>query len=326
MILVTGASGFLGGAIAHALVTRGDRVRALVRPTSDTAALRDVGVELVQGDVLATDTLPDAMHGCSSVIHCAGVLGRAGADLATFTKVHAGGVGNVLAAARAASVARVVHLSSPGLLGPIDGAPADEDAPLNPTNVYERAKAAAEEVVHDFERRHGPYVIMVRPEFVYGPGDHHVLRLFQAIERGRFFFIGDGRALCHPTFVADAVDGTLAALDRAPLGRTFHLAGPRPVTIAELVRTMARAIGVRPPWLHVPELLVRTGIHVLRPVARRVGRAMPIDESGVDFFTFNRQFSTLRAKNELGFLPRVDIDVGITRAVAWYRERRLLRR
>ena len=323
MILVTGATGFLGGAIARVLVRRGDEVRALVRSGSDTGELTALGVPCVTGDVLVPATLPAALEGCAAVVHCAGVLGRAGAADEEYTRIHRGGIANVLAAAHAAKVGRVVHLSSPGLLGPIAGPPADEDAPLNPTNPYERAKAAAEEAVHAFEAEHGPRVVMVRPEFVYGPGDLHVLRLFQAIRRRRFFFIGSGQAVCHPTFVDDAVDGIVAALDRAPLGRTFHFAGPRPVTIDELVRSFARAMGVRPPWLHVPESLMRAAIKVARRVP---GLPLPIDESGVDFFTFDRRFSTRRAREELGFEPKVDVALGADKTVAYYQSRRLLDR
>jgi nucleoside-diphosphate-sugar epimerase len=222
------------------------------------------------------------------------------------------------------AVPRVLHVSSPGLLGPITGEDADEDAPLRPTNVYERAKAGAERAVREFEAIHGPRVVVVRPEFVYGPGDHHVLRLFRAIQRRRFFYIGPGNALCHPTYVDDAVDGILAALEEAPVGRVYHFAGPRPVAIRQLVETIASAVGVAPPFLHVPEVLVRGAIRAMRPVARWTRRELPIDESGVDFFTFDRHFSWQRAKSELGYCPRVELQTGVPWAVTWYREHGLL--
>jgi nucleoside-diphosphate-sugar epimerase len=324
MIVITGATGFLGGAMARALSARGQVVRALVRKDSDGTSLDAMGIERVVGDVLATTTLARAFEGASAVIHCAGKLGRAGAVEDEYRRVHVEGTKNVLEAARAAQVPRVVHVSSPGLLGPITGADADEDAPAQPTNVYERAKAGAERAVREFEAVHGLRVVIVRPEFVYGPGDFHVLRLFQAIQRRRFFYIGPGSALCHPTYVDDAVDGILAALEKAPLGRVYHLAGPRPVAIRHLAETIASALGVAPPFLRVPELLVRGAIRALRPVARIARRELPIDESGVDFFTFDRHFSWQRAKRELGYCPRVELQTGVPRAVAWYREHRLL--
>jgi nucleoside-diphosphate-sugar epimerase len=324
MIVITGATGFLGGAIARALSTRGQVVRALVREDSDATSLDALGVEKTLGDVLATTTLARAFEGASAVIHCAGKLGRAGAVEDEYRRVHVEGTNNVLEAARAAQVPRVVHVSSPGLLGPITGEDADEDAPTRPTNVYERAKAGAERVVREFEAIHGPRVVIVRPEFVYGPGDFHVLRLFKAIERRRFFYIGSGGALCHPTFVDDAVDGILAALEKGSAGRIYHLAGPRPVAIRHLAETIAAALGVAPPLVHVPEALVRATIRAMRPVARLARRELPIDESGVDFFTLDRHFSWQRAKSELGYSPKVELSAGAPRAVAWYREHGLL--
>lgn len=323
-VLVTGATGFLGGSIVRTLRRRGDAVRALVRPSSDARAVAELGslgVEIARGDILDRPSLERALDGAKATIHCAGVLGRAGADEAQFLRVHAGGTANVLAASRAAGVSRVLHVGSPGLLGPIprDAPDATEEAHYRPTNVYERAKAAAERTIEDFERENGALAIVVRPEFVYGPGDHHVWRLFESIQRGRFFYIGRGDAVCHPTYIDDATRGMVAAFDRGERGRTYHIAGPRPITIRELAESIAAALGVRAPRLHVPELVVRLAIHAARPLARVAGRQLPIDESGVDFFVLDRHFSYRRAKFELGFEPEVDIAEGARRTVAWHR-------
>lgn len=138
MIVVTGASGFLGGAVARAFAQRGESVRAFVRATSDTRALRDAGIGLATGDVVTGEGLRDAFANADLVVHAAGMLGRAGAKDDEYDLAHVTATTNVLRAARAAGVDRVVHVSSPGLLGPIArGAPdADEDAPPNPTNPY----------------------------------------------------------------------------------------------------------------------------------------------------------------------------------------------
>jgi nucleoside-diphosphate-sugar epimerase len=302
-VAVTGAAGFLGGAVAQALEARGDAVRRITR---------------AQADVTDEAAMTRALAGACAVVHCAGMLGRAGVPEEAFQRVHVGGAIATLRAARALGVARVVLVSSPGLLGPIRGAPADEDAPPAPTNAYERSKAAAERAVHDFQREHGPHAIIVRPEFVYGPGDRHVLGLFRAIQRRRFFFIGDGSALCHPTYVDDAVRGILAALDRGIPGRIYHIAGPRPVSIRDLANVFAVALGVRPPRARVPERVVRV-------LVRALGRLSPLTESAVDFFTFDRQFSWDRAKNELGYVPGVEVEEGARRAVRWYEAQKLLR-
>jgi nucleoside-diphosphate-sugar epimerase len=324
VILVTGATGFLGGAVARALHARGDGVRVLVR---NPASVRDFpsGVALAKGDVTEPRTLEGAFGGVDLVVHAAGMLGRAGAKEAEYMRLHAEGTRNVLAASLEAGVPRVLHVSSPGVLGPITTAePADEEAPLAPSNVYERSKAAAEREVRAFEAAHGARVTVVRPEFVYGPGDMHVLGLFRAIKRRIFFYIGTGDALCHPTFIDDVVSGMLAAIDRGATGRIYHLAGPSPVSIRTLAETFARAMRVPPPRPRVPELVMRTAVRGLRPLATLAGRALPIDESGIDFFTQDRKFSTARARRELGWEPLVDVEAGAARTVRWYEERGLL--
>jgi nucleoside-diphosphate-sugar epimerase len=321
MVLVTGASGFLGGALAAALVARGDRVRVLLRATSDAWRLDGLDVERVEGNVQEARSLRTAMDGVETVFHAAGMLGQPGVPEAAYTALHVEGTLNVVRAADAAGVARVVYVSSPGLLGPIDDAPADEDARPSPTNPYERSKAAAEEALAALPAPLRARVVTVRPEFVYGPGDTHVLRLFRSIARGVFFYIGSGRALCHPTYVDDAVRGILAAADRGAGGRVYHVAGPRPVTVRELGSTFAAALGVRAPFVRVPEaplrLLVRA-LEIAAPIARR---KPPLTTTGIDFFTMNRQFSTARARRELGWEPQIDLREGAARTVRWYREK-----
>ena len=326
MIAVTGATGFVGGAVVRALVERGEDVRAVVRSTSEVTALHRLGVRTVEADVTAATGLAEAFAGARLVFHAAGMLGRAGAAAAEYRRVHVEGTRNVLRAARAAGVERVVHVSSPGVLGPVPrGAPdLDEDAPLRPSNAYEPSKAATEDVIREDGARNGELAVVVRPEFVYGPGDLHVLRLFAAVRRGRFFYFGRGDALCHPTFVVDAVGGLLAAADRGRAGRIYHVAGPTPVSIRELAETYARAMGVRPPHRRVPELPVRLALGAAEPLAGMLRLALPLTRSGVDFFTRDRHFSTRRAREEIGFESSVELPDGVARTVRWYEERGLL--
>jgi nucleoside-diphosphate-sugar epimerase len=324
--VVTGASGFLGGAVVRALLARGETVRALVRPTSDARSLRADGVELCFGDVASGEGLAQAFEGARVVVHAAGVLGSPGIPESTYDCVHVQGTLHVVRTARGAGVERVVHVSSPGLLGPIprDAPDADEDAPPRPTNAYERSKAAAEAALREDAARAGALAVVVRPEFVYGPGDRHVLRLFQAIRRRRFVYVGRGDALCHPTHVDDAVRGILAAADRGARGRAYHVAGPRPVPVRRLVETIARSLGVRPPFVHVPERAMRLAVAAVERVAARAGGTPPIASSAVDFFTLDRHFSWRRAEAELGYRPQIELEEGVRSTVRWYQERGLL--
>jgi 2-alkyl-3-oxoalkanoate reductase len=324
-VLVTGGAGFLGSAIARALLERGDPrpVRAMVRGSRPAERLRGLDVEIVPGDVTGPAAeLERSFAGVDEVFHAAGRLGGGGATALDLHRVHVEGTVNVVRAASRAGVRRVTYLSSPGLLGPSDSL-LDEDASPAPSNSYERSKADAEAALRALAERVRTEVVVVRPEFVYGPGDAHVLRLFQAIRARRFLLVSGGRAFCHPTFVSDAVSGILAASDRGVAWRTYHVAGPRPVTIAELATAFGEALGVV-PTRSAPAWLMYAVAACGEAILPRVGLPPPLTRSAVDFFALSRMFSTRRAAEELGWRPGVDLAQGVEAAVAWYREQGLL--
>jgi nucleoside-diphosphate-sugar epimerase len=325
--LITGATGFIGSALARALLARGEHVRALARPSSDLSRLEGLDVEVVRGDVLEPESLSPALADVRFVYHLAGKLGEFGVPESVYHQLHVEGTCNVLRACAGREVERCVYSSSPGMLGPL--APGDlphgEEAPHRPTGAYERSKSAAERAALPLAERLGVPLVIARPEFVYGPGDRHVLGLFCAIQSGTFFYIGPGDSLCHPTYVDDAVAGLVAcASSQARSLEAYHLAGPRPVTIRKWGAAIAAALGVRPPWLHLPTPLVRAGAWGAELAGRLLGIRPPLTREGVRFFTESRAFSTAKAARELGWVAQVDVQEGARRAVAWYRQKGLL--
>jgi nucleoside-diphosphate-sugar epimerase len=299
-------------------------VRVLARPASDLARLRGTEVEVVRGDVLQPESLPRAVEGVQLVYHLAGMLGGMPVPDAAYRALHVDGTQHVLAAARAAGVPRLVHVSSPGVLGPIDGPPADETRPYAPTNPYERTKAEGERLALAFAARAPLSLTVARPEFVYGPGDTHVLGLYRTIARGVFFYIGTGESMLHPTYVDDAVRGMILCADQGANGRVYHIAGPAPVTVRALASAIAGALGVPPPRLSVPVWLARLAALGFEGVARVAGLRPPLSRGTVAFFTETRAFSTDRARAELGYVPQVPLPEGVRRTVAWYREQGLI--
>jgi nucleoside-diphosphate-sugar epimerase len=319
-VFITGATGFLGGALARALAREGAEVHALARPTADRSALDGVDIVWDEGDVIVPNSLSRLMAGAGWIIHAAGRLGQAGVPEEVYHRLHVEGTRNVMAAALATGTQpRVLHVSSAGVLGPITGGPAAEDAPCAPGNPYERSKAAAEQVALEFASRGLP-VVICRPGFVYGPNDRHVLGLFQAVRRGCFFYIEGGRHLCHPTFVADAVAGMLLCLRWGRSGATYHIAGPHPVTFRELAETIAAAFDVRPPWLSLPRWLALLGAMGLEALGRVCGRRPPLSRTRVAFFSEDRLFSWQKAHEELSYTPEYDLATGVAHTVAWYQQ------
>jgi nucleoside-diphosphate-sugar epimerase len=222
---------------------------------------------------------------------------------------------------------RILHVSSAGVLGPIrnprEPEQMDETSPLAPSNAYERSKALAEQYAREYAAQGVP-VLIVRPEFIYGPGDLHVLGLFRAIQQGLFFYMGDGQNTCHPTYIDDTVEGLICCLRQGRPGEAYHITGPRALTFRELAETIAGALGVPPPRRHVPVPLAWVGAVVLEAVGKLSGRSVPLSRTGVAFFSEHRRSTSTKAERELGFVPQVDLEQGIGRAAAWYREQGLL--
>ena len=324
-VVITGATGFVGGALARALAGEGVEIGALVRPASERSRLDGLPVTWIEGDVTQPQSLRGAFAGVDWVVHAAGMLGRAGVPESAYHRLHAEGTRHVLAevASSPGTLPRVLYVSSPGVLGPITGAAADETAAPAPSNAYERSKAAAERIACDFAQRGLP-VVIARPEFIYGPGDRHVLGLFRAVQRGTFFYVGGGHTVCHPTYIDDAVDGLVRCLQHGRPGEIYHVTGPEPVTFRHLAETIAAVLGVRPPWLAVPGPIAWLAALALEGLGSLTGKEPPLSRTGVAFFSENHRFSWQKAYRELGYTPQFDLQLGVQKTVSWYRKQGLL--
>jgi oxidoreductase len=320
-VFITGATGFVGGALARELLRRGHQVHALARPTANRGVLEGVPIVWHAGDITAStpNGLCAELEQADWVIHAAGRLGQAGVPEEIYNQINAEGTRKLLAALPPGSKARVLHVSTPGVLGRTGREPATEDRPYAPDNPYERSKAAGERIALEAAGR-GVQVVVGRPGFIYGPGDHHVLKLFQAVRDGKFFYINGGNSLCHPTYIDDVVDGLLACLEKGTAGGVYHITGPRPLTFHELGETIAKALGVRSPWLNVPYWMASAGANCLETAGRMLGKTPPLSRTGVDFFSADRVFSWQKARRELGYTPRRELDTGVRTTVAWYRK------
>ncbi len=321
---VTGATGFVGSSIAKALVANGAEVLALARPSSSPKRLENVPLTWLIADVTEPDTLHGLFNGVDYVIHAAGMLGQSGTAEADYMRLHVEGTRHLLdELSNVDPQPKTLYVSSPGVLGPISGPPVDEEAQLAPSNPYERSKAVAESLVKVYAASGAP-VVIVRPEFIYGPGDTHVLGLFKAIQNGKFFYIGDGKNTCHPTFIDDAVDGMLRCLEQGKPGEIYHITGPQPVTFRELANTIATVLEVPPPRFQVPRSLAMIGASGFELIGQITRTSPPLSRTGVAFFSEDRRFSWAKAARELHYQPQYNLQAGIEATVAWYQQQKYL--
>ena len=324
-ILVTGAGGFTGGALARHLAKQGTAVRGTVRPGAAAASLHAAGIEVVAADIRDADSVRRAVAGCTHVYHIAALFRRAGMPDSEYQRVNAEGTRHLLDAAIAAGVKRFVHCSTIGVCGHIEQPPADETLPYNPGDIYQVTKMEGEKLALEYFRDGRLYGVVVRPASIYGPGDLRLLKLFKMIGRRRFVVIGNGRPTFHTVFIDDLVQGFVLAMQQdVPSGEVFIVAGEEPVALNDLFSTIAQTLDVSPPRLRVPAWPVQLLGTVVEKVCIPLGIEPPIYRRRVDFFTKNRAFSIDKAKRMLGYEPHVDLSEGIRRTAAWYRDEGLL--
>ena len=320
-IALTGATGYTGGRLLTALRRRGDEVSVLAREGADLGPLREAGARIVAGDLSDRGGLDRLVEGADAVLHVAAVYRTAGHPDRYYREVNVSGTERLLEAALAAGVKRFVHTSTVGVHGHVARPPADEDSPIAPGDVYQATKAEAEALAAQFGRERGLPVTVVRPGAIYGPGETRLLKLFRAIARGRYAIVGSGRSFYHPVYIDDLVAGFLLALERPEAaGERFIVAGPQYVSQAELADLIARHTDGRVFPLHVPAAPLRLAGAVCEAICVPLGIEPPIHRRRVEFWTKSRAFSIEKARRVLGYRPAVDIEEGIARTAAWYRQ------
>ena len=319
-VALTGATGYTGGRLLHRLLGRGDEVSILARggsrPPREAAAAR-----VVEGDLSDRGALDRLVEGAEAVVHVAAVYRTAGHPDAYYRDVNVGGTERLLESAARRGVRRFVHTSTVGVHGHVARPPADEATPVRPGDVYQATKAEAEALALAFGRSHGVPVAVVRPAAIYGPGDTRHLKLFRAVARGRYAVVGSGRALYHPVYIDDLVEGFVLALDRPEaVGEAFIIGGPDYLTQSELALLVARHTRGRVLPFRVPAWPLQLAGSLCEAVCVPFGIEPPLHRRRVDFWTKSRAFSIEKARRVLGYAPSVGVDEGVARTAAWYRE------
>ena len=318
-VLVTGASGLLGGAVARAIADAGHDVTTFQRRPSGVAGVRDV-----LGSMTDPAAVAAAVDGHDAVVHLAAKVSLAGAP-ADFEAVNVGGTRSLIEAMRASSVPRLVFVSSPSVAhsgSSIVGDDADPASPADARGHYARTKAAAERLAlrsADAELR----VVAVRPHLVWGPGDTQlVARIVDRARSGRLPLLDHGAALIDSTYVDNAASGIAAALERvdAVSGRAYVLTNGEPRTVADLMAGICLAAGVPAPRLRVPAGVARAaGSLVERLWAVRPGAdEPPMTRFLAEQLSTAHWFDQRRTRHDLQWTPAVGLDEGLSRLAAWY--------
>ena len=320
--LVTGATGFVGSAVARALLARGRRVRVLARPNSDRRNLAGLAVEIAEGAMEDPCSLARAVAGCRYVYHVAADYRIWVPDPEPMFRANVDGTRDLLTAALEAGAERVVYTSSVATLGLVPGGSATEETPSSVDDMigpYKRSKFAAEQVARGLARERGLPVVIVNPSTPVGPGDIKPTptgRLIVEAARGQMpAFVDTGLNIVH---VDDVAEGHLAAAENGRIGERYILGGEN-MALAEILAEVAQAVGRRPPWLRVPHSVLFPVAIGAELAARATGRDPFVTLDGVRMSRKKMYFSSEKASRELGYRSRPAREA-IADAVGWFRD------
>lgn len=312
-IFLTGGTGYIGRALARRLVEAGHEVRALVRATSKTELLRELGIATFVGDIGDRPSMREAMSGADWVIHAAADLDP-GAPEERMRNANVQGSENVASLAYKLGVGRFLSVSSIAWYGgsPADGSLATEESPpIQPfPSLYSVTKHSGEQAIQEWAKR-GLRVNTVFPSLVYGPpgkkeGSNFFLR---QILKGRIPAVVGADRKASWVYLDDLVDGMLKVMDKAPPGRGYLMTGDV-TTVRELVDRVSRLGGRRPPRLSLPIPVARALMLASIPVFKLRGRRPPIAPEQLQSLSRHWAFDDTRARTELGWTART-LDEGL---------------
>jgi nucleoside-diphosphate-sugar epimerase len=314
-IFVTGASGFVGGALTRSLIADGGHVRALVRSDVAAAAVEELGAEPVRGDLIDPASIRACAGGCALAFHAAALPAEWGTRN-EFDTANVMGTANVLGACEAAGVKRLVHVGTEAAhfaMEPL--VQIDESEPLRPDSpvLYSATKARAEQLVVGAAKP-GFETVVLRPRLVWGPGDATVLPGFvEAIESGRFTWVGGGEHLTSTTHIDNAVHGLRLAGEYGRSGEAYFVTDGEPVVFRDFITRLLATRGMTPPDRNLPRAVARAAAIA----SETMWRALPLPGTPpitrmAYFLTANEvTVDITKARSELGYEPVITVERGL---------------
>lgn len=319
--LVTGGNGFLGSHIVRKLVERGDEVKILLRKTSKTINIDDIDAERVYGDVTDIDSVRNAIDGCDTLYHAAGLVSFKQADRKKMEDVNVKGTNNVLTAAMEAGVKKAVYTSSVAAIGLKPGREsADEETPFDPGSTdiqYILSKYRAEQEALGFAEKGLPLVI-VNPSIVIGAGDVYVSTTGMILWYCKRRLPGYTDGGINLVDAEDVAIGHLLAEEKGRVGERYILSN-RNITIKELFEVMEKVTGIPRPKFKIPYFVALAGAYLAELVGIPAPNYVAMDVDSIKGTKQYWYFDNSKAVKELGFSPR-PLEETIEATVKWFRE------
>jgi nucleoside-diphosphate-sugar epimerase len=321
-VLVTGGTGFTGSALVLRLLEEGHKVRSLdYQKGIIYDNLKEAGAELIIGSVADSELVHRATEGIDFVFHLAAAFRELNVPDEHYYDVNVNGTRYVMEAAQKYNVKKVVYCSTQGVHGHIKNPPGNEKSPIAPADYYQQTKYEGELVVQEF-LGNGMNATIIRPTAIYGPGDPgRFLMIYKWAQKGFFPMFGSGQTFYQPVYIDNLVDAFMLTLDlENGRGGTYIVGDEHYLPIKDLVTKTGKAMGLDIKVIHFPLFPLIVAGHLCEKMCKPFGITPPIFPRRVDWYRQVRAFQIDKAKNELGYQAKIDIDEGLRRTAEWYKE------
>jgi nucleoside-diphosphate-sugar epimerase len=318
-ILVTGAGGFIGYHLANYFTAKGHSVIGVDLKYPENAPNRhEQGFTPVISDFRNWEMMQKWLSDVDTVFHLAAAHLQIELNSELYWDINVHSIRPLLELLHNNGVQLFVHVSSVGIYGNLEKLPADEETLCRPQSIYGETKLAGEAEVLKFAEETGFPVVILRPAWVYGPGCPRTVKLYTALKKRQFVFIGNGNNLRHPIYIQDLLSAFELAMEaESAVSEEFIIGGNQAITIAELVDMFCTVLDLPKPKIKVPLRLGRMIASGSELVFKLAGKQPPFSSRSLEFFCTNNSFNISKAKDLLGFAPRYSFKNGLEETKAW---------
>jgi len=327
MILITGASGFIGSHLLEELLKGKEKIRVLVRGELDN--LEELGnklskIEIVKGDLLDKDSLLKATKNINKVYHLAAISRPMNIPKKVYYDINVSGLKNLLEACKKNKIRKFVHVSSMSVFGfSRDGKPLNENSPKLPVSEYGKSKKLGEELVLDFCEKNKIWCVIIRPPMVFGPRDFQFLRLFKLIDTGFFPLLKGGKAKFEFCYVKNLVNGILLVDKKGRNLDDYNINDGETYNIKEVFSEIARQEGKKLFPFSVPVWIVRFAGFIVQDIYSLFGKMAPFS-SGTALWMSKSNMIDITKMKKLGYKRKISLQDSIKETTEWYKNQELL--
>ncbi len=321
-VLVTGATGYTGTILIKKLLVQGVDVRAIARETSNIEPFQGQDIKWFRGEVFDLKIVQQAIEDVSYVFHVAAAFRDAKSSEQDYRNVHLVSTQHIAQEAKKnPNFKRLIHVSTMGVHGHIANPPGNEDSPFAPGDDYQRTKVEAENWLRDFAKENGfPYTI-IRPCAIYGPGEKRLFKLYKMVAKKNFPVLGKGKCWYHLVHVDDLTNAMLkAAVEEKALGEAFIIGSSEAIRLEDIAQIIAKEYKVPLKIIRLPIAPFFLAGDICEAICKPLKIEPPIYRRRVAFYSKDRNFSTKKMQDVLGYIPQWSNEDGIIESARWYKE------